>query len=49
MNKEDNESLLAGFVSIVLLVIVVFVLFDRKPKDERIQEIVQEIEHNKKH
>lgn len=49
MNQEDNKSWLAGLVSIVLLVIVVFFLFDTKPKTERMQEIAQEIERNKKH
>lgn len=49
MSKKESESWLNILVPIVILVVAVYLLFDYKPKSERLLEVLQEVKHNNEH
>lgn len=50
MKKTDDvsNSIIVFIIGLIILIAVVFFFFDRKPKTERYQEILQELEAQKK-
>lgn len=41
--KDEDASILSNVIIVILIIGAVYLLFDRKPKTERVQEVMKEI------